>query len=323
MAAFPVIDPYDSGLLDLGGGNRIYWEQCGNPQGLPVLRVHGGPGSGCRVENRGALDPAVFRSILFDQRNCGRSLPHAADPEVDLSANTTENLVADMERLREHLGIEQWILYGGSWGSTLILAYAERHPERVRAAVIMAVTTTRRSEIAWLYEGVGRFFPREWELFRDHVPAAERGTDIFGLLAAYGRLMTDRDPQVREAAAKSWLDWEDTVISMEPNGKRGAYSDRTDEGKLAFVRICAHYFSNGAFLEDAELLRNAGKLAGIPAVLVHGRFDLGGPLQNAWDLARAWPGAQLVVAEDAGHTGSSGMSEAVQQAFARLAEAGI
>jgi proline iminopeptidase len=323
MARYPVIDPYDSGLLEVGDGQRIYWEQCGDPAGLPVLRVHGGPGSGCKVGQRGSLDPRLFRSILFDQRNCGRSLPHAADPSVDLSTNTTQNLVADMEKLREHLGLEKWILHGGSWGSTLILAYAERHPERVAAAVIPAVTTTRRSEIAWLYEGVGRFFPQERERFRDHVPAAERGEDVFGLLAAYGRMMTDPDPKVREATAKAWLDWEDTVISMEPNGKRGAYSDRTDEGKLAFVRICAHYFSQGAFLEEGALLRDAGRLAGIPATLVHGRFDLGGPLVTAWELARAWPGARLVVVEDSGHTGSASMSDVLADAFAQLAARGI
>jgi proline iminopeptidase len=242
---------------------------------------------------------------------------------VDLSTNTTRKLVADMEKLRAHLGIEKWILYGGSWGSTLILAYAERHPERVAAVLIVGVTTLRRDEIAWLYQGVGRFFPREWERFRDHVPAEERGADVFDLLAAYGRMMTRPDPREREATAKAWLDWEDTVISLEPNGKRGAYSDRPDDARIAFVRICAHYFSNGAFLEDGELLRNAGKLAGIPAVLVHGRFDLGGPLQTAWELARAWPGAQLVVVEDSGHTGSASMTAAVREAFGRLAEAGI
>jgi proline iminopeptidase len=320
MPRFPVIEPYESGLLDVGDGQRIYWEQCGDPDGVPVLRVHGGPGSGCTAGQRGGLDPAAFRTILFDQRNCGRSLPHAADPEVDLSSNTTWNLVADMERLREHLGVERWILYGSSWGSTLILAYAERHPGRVTAAVITAVTTTRRSEIAWLYEGVGRFFPREWERFRDHVPEAERGEDVFGLLAAYGRMAADPDPLVRAGAVASWLDWEDTVISMEPNGTPNAYSARPDANKAAFVRICAHYFSHGAFLEDGRLLREAWRLAGIPAVLIHGRLDLGGPLQTAWELARAWPGAELVVVEDAGHTGGDSMSAAVQAAFARFAK---
>lgn len=320
MPASRVIEPYDSGLLDVGDGQQVYWEQCGEPEGVPVLRVHGGPGSGCTARQRGSLDPDVFRTILFDQRNCGRSLPNAGDPEVDLSSNTTWNLVADMERLREHLGIEQWILYGASWGSTLILAYAETHPERVKAVVITAVTTTRRSETAWLYEGVGRFFPREWERFRDHVPASERGEDVFDLIAAYGRMAADPDPVVRAGAVASWLDWEDAVISMEPNGTPNAYSARPEENKPAFVRICAHYFSNGAFLEEGRLLRDAGRLAGIPAVLIHGRLDLGGPLQTAWELARAWPGAELVVIEDSGHTGSGSMAEAVQAAFARFAK---
>lgn len=323
MPRFPIIEPYDSGLLDVGDGQLIYWEQCGNPSGLPVLRVHGGPGSGATLNNRGALDPAVFRSIMFDQRNCGRSLPHASDPTVDLSTNTTAHLVADMEKLREHLGIERWILTGGSWGSTLILAYAERHPQRVAAAVIASVTTTRRSEIAWLYEGVGLIFPREWERFRDFIPADQRGEDVFDLLAAYGRLAADADPEVRQAAAASWVEWEDAVISMEANGKPGAYSERIGPARLAFVRICAHYFSQGAFLEEGELLRNAGRLVGIPALLVHGRFDLGGPLKTAWELSKAWPGARLTIVEDSGHTGSATMSDVLHAEFTCLATAGI
>jgi proline iminopeptidase len=320
MPKYPVIDPYDSGLLDVGDGDRIYWEQCGNVAGKPVLIVHGGPGVGCSITGRGAFNPQQYRSILFDQRNCGRSTPHASDPAVDLSSNTTQNLVADMERLRERLDVEKWMLFGGSWGSTLILAYAERHPESVTAAVIPAVTTCRRSEIAWLYQGVGRFFPAEWERFHDFIPAEARGEDVFGLLAAYGRLMAHPDREVRARAATEWLAWEDTVISMEPSGRRNAYSDGADDARLAFVRICAHYFSNSVFLEDEELLRNAGRLKGIPAVLIHGRLDLGGPLQNAWDLAHAWPGAELVVIEDAGHTGSPAFNDALQAAFDRFAE---
>ncbi|NYG08670.1 proline iminopeptidase [Phycicoccus badiiscoriae] len=308
----PVIEPYDRGLLDIGAGNHMYWEQCGNPEGKPVLTVHGGPGSGCSVDGRRRFNPETYRSILFDQRNCGRSTPHASDPTVDLATNTTDNLIADMEQLREHLGIDRWMLYGGSWGSTLILAYAQRHPERVTEAVIAAVTTTRRSEIAWLYQGVGRFFPEQWQRFHDFVAAEERGDDVFDLLAAYGRLLGHPDPTVRELAANEWLRWEDTVISMDPQGKHNAYSDRPDDAKLAFVRICAHYFSNGAFLEEGQLLRNAGKLAGIPAVLIHGRFDLGGPLLTAWELSRAWPGAELVVVEDSGHTGSPSMRGALR-----------
>lgn len=297
----PPIEPYDHGHLDVGDGHLVYWEVCGNPEGKPALVVHGGPGSGCSVNMRRTFDPERYRIILFDQRNCGRSLPHASDPAVDLSANTTHHLIADMERLREHLGVERWLLYGGSWGSTLTLAYAEACPERVSEVVIVAVTMTRRSEIDWLYRGVGRFFPEQWQRFRAGVPDAERDGD---LLAAYARLMSDPDPEVRAKATHDWTAWEDTVISLEVNGKPNAYSDRPPADLLAFTRICAHYFSNAAWLEEGVLLREAGKLAGIPGVLIHGRFDLGAPLETAWHLAQAWPDARLVVVEDSGHTGS-------------------
>ncbi|HEY9474369.1 MAG TPA: alpha/beta fold hydrolase, partial [Mycobacteriales bacterium] len=192
----------------------------------------------------------------------------------------------------------------GSWGSTLILAYAERYPERVSEVVITSVTTSRPSEIDWLYRGVGRFFPAAWERFRDAVPEADRDG---GLLAGYARLMEDPDPRVRARAATDWVTWEDAVISLEPNGTPNAYSDRPPDGLLALVRICAHYFSHDMWLEDGVLLRDAGRLAGIPAVLIHGRHDLGGPVITAWELARAWPGSELVVVEDSGHTGSGEM----------------
>ncbi|MFI7453152.1 prolyl aminopeptidase [Nonomuraea sp. NPDC049714] len=297
----PPIEPYDHGHLDVGDGHLVYWEVCGNPEGKPALVVHGGPGSGCSVNQRRTFDPERYRIILFDQRNCGRSLPHASDPAVDLSTNTTHHLIADMERLREHLGVDRWLLYGGSWGSTLMLAYAEAYPERVSEMVIVAVTMTRRSEIDWLYRGVGRFFPEQWQRFREGVPEAERDGD---LLAAYARLMSDPDPGVRAKATHDWTTWEDTVISLEVNGKPNAYSDRPPADLLAFTRICAHYFSNAAWLEEGVLLRGADKLAGIPGVLIHGRFDLGSPLETAWQLAQAWPDARLVVVEDSGHTGS-------------------
>ncbi|MFI7126102.1 prolyl aminopeptidase [Nonomuraea sp. NPDC050153] len=311
----PPIEPHDHGLLDTGDGNLVYWEVCGNPEGKPALVVHGGPGSGCKTGVRRLFDPERYRVVLFDQRNCGRSRPHASDPSVDLSTNTTHHLVADMERLREHLGIDRWLLYGGSWGSTLMLAYAEAHPERVSEMVIVAVTTTRRSEIDWLYRGVGQFFPEEWERFRQGVPEADRDGDTFALLAAYSRLLADPDPEVRAKAARDWVTWEDAVISMEPNGKPNAYSDRPPEALLAFVRICSHYFSNAAWLEEGVLLREAGRLAGIPGVLIHGRLDLGGPLVTAWELARAWPDAKLVVVDDSGHTGSGTLTKELSAAL--------
>ncbi|MFC4061703.1 prolyl aminopeptidase [Planomonospora corallina] len=320
--SYPPIEPYDHGMLDTGDGDLVYWEVCGNPDGKPALVVHGGPGAGCSTNVRRTFDPERYRIVLFDQRGCGRSLPHASDPATDLSRNTTHHLIDDMERLREHLGIDRWLLYGGSWGSTLILAYAERHPQRVSEIVIPAVTMTRRSEIDWLYRGVGRFFPAEWERFRDGVPEKDRDGDTFALLAAYGRLLADPDPAVRAKAAADWLAWEDAVISQERNGKPGAYGDRPDRDALAFVRICAHYFSNGAWLEEDELLRGAERLAGIPGVLIHGRLDMGGPLVTAWELARAWPGAELIVVEDSGHTGSDTMRTRILDSIDRFAGQG-
>jgi proline iminopeptidase len=299
-------------MLDVGQGNLVYWESCGNPDGKPALVVHGGPGSGCSTGIRRALDPERYRAVLFDQRGCGRSTPHAGDPATDMSVNTTEHLLADMERLRAHLGIDRWLLFGGSWGSTLILAYAQRHPHRVSEIVIPSVTTSRRSEIDWLYRGVARFFPGEWEQFRAGVPATDRDGD---LVAAYARLMEDPDPQVRVKAAHDWCAWEDAVISLEPHGKPNAYSNRPPAALLALVRICTHYFAHGAWLEEGALLRDAGRLAGIPGVLIHGRHDLGGPLHTAWELARAWPDAELVAVTDAGHTGSATMEERIGSAL--------
>jgi proline iminopeptidase len=309
---YPPIEPYDHGMLDVGDGNRVYWETCGNPDGKPALVVHGGPGSGCSPGMRRQFDPDRYRAVLFDQRGSGRSAPHASDPATDMRVNTTEHLLADMERLREHLGIERWLLWGGSWGSTLALAYAERHPERVSEIVLVGVGTTRRAEIDWLYRGVGRFFPEAWERFRAGVPEAESDT---ALVAAYARRMEDPDPAVRWRAANDWVTWEDAVISLESNGRPGAYSDRPPDDVLALVRICSRFFANGAWLEEGALLRDAGRLAGIPGALIHGRLDLGGPIATAWELARAWPGAELHAIEDSGHTGSGTMAATIGRAL--------
>ncbi|MEY9875237.1 proline iminopeptidase [Streptacidiphilus sp. MAP12-33] len=303
--------PYDCGMLDTGDGNRVYYEQLGNPEGKPVLNVHGGPGAGTSQRPARAWDPERYRLVRFDQRNCGRSTPHASDPAADMSLNTTWHLVEDMERLREHLGIDTWMLNGASWGSTLILAYAQRHPERVSEITIQAVTTTRGSEIDWLYRGAGRFQPEAWDRFRDGVPADQREGD---LLAAYARLMEHPDRTVRAKAAADWLAWEDAVISDEPNGTPGMYSNRDVDAQIAFVRICAHYFSNGAWLEEDQLLRNADRLAGIPAVLGHGRHDMGSPVQTAWLLAKAWPDAKLHIVEDSGHAGSDALGQTMLEA---------
>ena len=313
---YPPIEPYDQGMLAVGDGNQVYWEVCGTPDGKPAVMVHGGPGSGCSPRMRRCFDPDRYRAVLFDQRGCGRSTPHASDPSTDMRVNTTQHLIADMERLREHLGIERWLVTGGSWGSTLSLAYAERHPERVTEIVLQAVTTSRQAEIDWLYRDVGRFFPEEWERFRAGVPARDRHG---GLLVAYARLLDDPDRAVQERAARAWVTWEDAVVSLEPGSPAGMYSDRPDDALLAFVRICAHYAAHGAWLEDGAVLRDAGRLAGIPGVLIHGRQDLSCPLDTAWMLARAWPDAELHALDHSGHGGSGEMREHLLAALDRFA----
>ncbi|MBB5826484.1 prolyl aminopeptidase [Micromonospora carbonacea] len=321
----PLVEPYDQGMLDVGDGHRVYWEVSGNPDGMPAVAVHGGPGGSSSPGTRRLFDPARYRLVQFDQRGCGRSTPHASDPAADLRHNTTDHLLADMERLREHLGVDRWLLFGNSWGSTLGLAYAQRHPQRVSAIVLVGVTMSRRSEIDWLYRGVGRFFPEQWRRFVDAVPAADRPAIAPGrgpaaeLLTAYARLLEHPDAQVRQRAAIAWLTWEDAVVSLEPNGKPDAYRDQPPDDQVAFVRLCAHYFSHGAWLADDALLRDAHRLAGIPGVLVHGRFDLGAPLETPWSLARAWPDAELIVVDDSGHTGSDTMRRHLRAALDRFA----
>jgi proline iminopeptidase len=310
---FPLIEPYAHGMLDVGDGNEIYWETSGNPDGKVAVWVHGGPGGGGHRNRRTTFDPDVYRIVLFDQRGCGESLPHAGDPTVSLEHNTTDHLIADMERLRSHLGVSRWMLVGGSWASTLILAYAERYPERVSEIVIVGVTMTRPSEIDWLYRGVGLLMPGPWEAFRDALPEADRDGNI---VAAYNRRLND--PSQALQAARDWCAWEDAVIAHEALGRPGQYSDRPDPGLVAFARICAHYFANDAWLEDGQLLRDVHKLAGIPAVLIHGKLDLGSPLKTAWELAKAWQDAELQVIDDSGHTGSPAMRDAILDAVARF-----
>jgi proline iminopeptidase len=300
---YPLIEPYDHGLLDVGDGNRMYWETCGNPDGKPALMVHGGPGQGCVPRMRRMFDPDRYRAVLFDQRGCGRSTPHASDPAADMRHNTTDHLVNDMERLREHLGIDRWLLTGGSWGTTLALVYAERHPDRVSEIMLSAISTTRRSEIDWLYRGVARFFPGEWERFRDGAGEVGRDGD---LVAAYARLMESDDPQIRNRAATTWRIWEDVVLSLEPDADPPVRGEGPpDNDVLAFVRICAYYYSHAGWLEDNAVIRDAPRLASIPGVLIHGRLDLSCPVDTAWQLARAWPGVELLVDDHSGHRGSA------------------
>jgi len=301
---YPPIEPYDQGLLDVGEGNLVYWETCGNPDGKPAVMVHGGPGQGCAPNMRRIFDPSRYRAVLFDQRGCGRSRPHASDPGTSLAGSTTGHLVADMERLREHLGIDRWLVTGGSWGTTLGLVYAERYPRRVSEIMLSAISTTRPSELDWLYRGAGRFFPEEWERF-SAVAAGAAGFDG-DVVAAYARLMEDPDPAVRNRAAAGWYRWEEAVLSLEPTAKllAGSAPDAADDYVLAFVRICAHYYSHAGFLSDGAVIRGAGRLAGIPGVLIHGRLDLSCPAATAWELARAWPGAELLIDDHSGHRGS-------------------
>lgn len=313
---YPLAEMYASGFLDTGDGNRVYYEELGNPDGKPAVVLHGGPGSGTSPGPARGWEPEVWRVVRFDQRGCGRSTPHASDPNTDMSLNTTRHLIADIEMLREHLGIEKWLVMGASWGATLALVYAEQYPERVTEMIIPAVTTTRPEEIDWLYRGVGRFFPEAWDRFQKHVPEDERAD----LLGAYARLLASPDRAVQEAAAAEWVRWEDAVISLEVNGSPGSYSARVDDSRLAFVRICAHYFSNNAWLEDGQVLRDIHKLHGIPAALVHGRHDLGGPVYTAWQLAQAWPDAKLYVIEDSGHTGSTEMGRILGQVKTEFAK---
>ncbi|SER06116.1 prolyl aminopeptidase [Actinokineospora terrae] len=306
-------DPRAHGLLDVGQGNQVYWEESGNPNGKPALIVHGGPGSGSNRGSREYFDPERYRVVLFDQRGCGRSVPNAGDPATGLAHNTTHHLVADMELLREHLGVERWLISGGSWGSTLVLAYAQKHPDRVTEIVISAATLSRHADHDWITNGVGRFFPEALERFRAGVAGADN------VIAAYNALMAHPDPAVRDKAARDWTAWEDTVVSLEPNGHTAPYGGRPTAAMHTMVRLVTHYWSHDAWLEDGQLLRDAHRLAGIPGTILHGRHDIGGPVEVAWSLARAWPDAELVVVEDSGHTGSAEFSRLKQQTLDRYA----
>ena len=298
----------------MGDGHHVYWEVCGNPGGKPVVNLHGGPGAGCTPNSRRLFDPARYRIVLLDQRGCGRSTPLASVSADALHANTTQHLVADIERLRVHLGIERWLVFGGSWGSTLALAYAERHPERVTGIVLVGIATTTPGEIDWITRGVGKFFPREWERFREGAPGDG------GLVDAYHRLLMHPDPVVQEKAARDWCDWEAAIVAVHPNHVPHPRYSRP-EFRLAFARLVTHYWRHAAWLEDGVLLREIGRLANIPAVLVHGRLDFGSPLETAWKLHRAWPSSELVVVSEAGHDGRDpGLTEALVGVLARFAK---
>lgn len=308
---YPAIEPFERGTLEVGDGHTLYWEQCGRPDGKPAVALHGGPGSGASPGLRRLFDPAAYRVVLFDQRGCGRSVPHASGAGVDLATNTTPHLLADIERLRQRLGIERWLVFGRSWGATLGLAYACRHPERASEVVLHSVTTTSRREVDWITEGVRAFLPEAWARLR----AAVEGED---LLAAYHRRLMSPDPAVAAQAALDWCAWEDAVGTLYPGqGPDPRWQDPVF--RLGFARLVTHYWGNLAWLEEGSILRGVQALGHIPAVLVHGRLDLGSPIVTAWEVAQAWPGARLVVASEAGHaTGDPGMAEAVVAALDRF-----
>ena len=298
MTPYPESEPFDSGLLEVGDGNLVYWELCGNPDGKPAVVFHGGPGSGCSPWWRTLFDPTAYLMVLFDQRNCGRSRPHASDPATDLLANTTEHLIADAELVRRHLDIERWLVLGGSWGSTLGLAYAETHTERVTEIVLCAITTGRHAEFDWLFRGgLARFFPAAVGAAPGRSTTRRARTT---LSTGYHRLLNNPDPEVRRRATDAWCLWESATPDWPPtDGLAERFTD--PDYALAFARILTHYVRHNAWLEDGILLRNADRLRDIPGRLIHGRFDFQAPLENAYALNRAWPEAELVVVDDAGH----------------------
>jgi proline iminopeptidase len=299
MAQFPPIEPFENGMLDVGDGHQIYWECCGNPTGKPALFLHGGPGTGCSIGQRRFFDPNAYRAVLFDQRGSGRSLLLASQSGSDLASNTTSHLVADIEMLREMLGIDSWIILGLSWGTTLGLAYAQAHPRRVKAMVLGFVTTTSRAEVQWITEDVGRIFPQEWDRFVEAVPRQLRGIP---LVDAYAAMLADADDAVRYRAAQAWCKWEDAHVSLTPDHKPNPKFEDPDF-RLRFARLVTHYWRHAAFLEEDQLIRDASRLNDIPAVLIHGRFDVSSPLATAWQLHKRWTASTLHVLDDAGHGG--------------------
>jgi proline iminopeptidase len=315
MVQFPPIEPYENGMLDVGDGHQIYWECCGNPTGKPALFLHGGPGTGCSVGQRRFFDPNVYRALLFDQRGSGRSLPLASQLSSNLASNTTSHLIADIERLREVLGIESWVILGLSWGTTLGLAYAHAHPRRVKAMVLGFVGTTSRAEVQWITKDVGRIFPQEWERFVEAVPQHLRSIP---LVDAYAIMLADADEAVRDRAAQAWCKWEDAHVSLTPGHRPNPRFDDA-EFRLRFARLVTHYWRHAAFLEEGQLIRDASRLNGIPGVLIHGRFDVSGPLSTAWQLHKRWTTTRLHILEDAGHGGGNEFMPLVIRTLAEFA----
>lgn len=311
LTLYPEIKPYARHQLAVDHPHELYVDESGTPDGLPVLFVHGGPGAGCDEASRRWFDPNVYRIVTFDQRGCGRSTPHAS-----LDRNTTWDLVADMERIRERLGIDKWVLFGGSWGSTLALAYAQTHPERVHALILRGIFLCRPQEISWFYQaGASRLFPDYWEDYLAPIPAEERDD----LVGAFYRRLTGSDQIAQMHAAKAWSVWEGRTATLRPNNQViERFSDA--QRALSIARIECHYFVNNAFLEEDQLLRDMHKIAHIPGVIVHGRYDVICPLDNAWALHQAWPNSELLIIRDAGHAaGEPGITDALVRATGQVA----
>jgi len=308
---YPELEPYAHGELPVTGGDLLYWEVCGNPLGKPAVVLHGGPGSGCTPWHRRLFDPTLYRVVLFDQRGCGRSRPHASSFDTDLSRNTTENLIADIEQLRLHLQIQNWLVMGGSWGSALALAYAQRFPKSVSELVLFGVTTGRREEFDWLFrEGLGAFFPQAWEQRRNALPEAQRHCDV---VEAYCQLLNDPDPQIRQRAADAWCTWESATpdwppsLTLAPRFQDPAFA-------LAFARLVTHYVRHDAWLGDGRVIANMDRIANVPGVLISGRFDFQAPVGTAWRLHCLWPRSKMVILNNAGHTPTREVSQEIIRA---------
>lgn len=319
-ALYPPIEPYETGTLLVGDGQRVYWEQSGNPDGKPVVYLHGGPGAGTSAWQRRFFDPELYRIILLDQRGCGRSTPHMSAPEADLRFNTTWHLVADLELLRRNLGIEQWQVFGGSWGSALALAYAQTHPEAVTELVLRGIFTLRRHELEWFYEGgAAAIFPDLWEDYIAPIPVLERSR----MIEAYHRRLSDPDPAVHVPAAVAWSRWESSTLTLHPDPEL-VESMTEPTAATAFARIENHYFMHKGWFEEGQLIAGVEPIRHIPTVIVQGRYDICTPIMTAWDLHRNWPEAQLVIIDDGGHSASEpGIQRALvdaTDAFARAAE---
>ena len=309
---FPPIEPYARGFLPVSDGNEIYWESSGGPAGKPALFLHGGPGGGMMTGHRRRYDPDRFLCVAFEQRGCGRSRPLATDPSVPLATNTTQALIADIEALRMHLGIEQWLLTGVSWGTTLALAYAQAHPDRVTEITLMAVTATSPEEVEWTTEAMGRIFPEQWEKF-ERAFARQPGQRMID--ACYERI-THPDPAIRAQAAKDWCDWEDAHVSLISTGSTSHFDD--PQYRLVFATLVIHYWKHAGFLGEGGLLAGMHRIAHIPGVLIHGHLDVSLPVNMAWQLHNAWPASQLIIVDDEGHGGTK-MIDALCRAIAKFA----